>query len=94
MKRRDFLDDKDVKGFVEWAGHLVRGEWGLRHHWTTQERYGGRFRCCRLYEAYLRYSWRHLSFDQTMVFFDKCRKELVSVDVIVTCDDKRVTVQG
>ena len=89
MNRSDYLADDDVAGFVQWAGHLVRGEWGLAHHWETQERYGGNFSCRNLYEAYRGYSWHYLSIDQTMDFFDGCRKELEAIGTIVSHDDKR-----
>ena len=36
MNRDAYLSQRDVAGFVEWAGHLVRGEWGLEHSWKGQ----------------------------------------------------------
>ena len=89
MNQGEFLASADVQRFVEWAGHLVRGEWSLTHQWTTQERYGGNFSCGNLYEAYRSYSWHHLSIDQTMEFFDDRREELEAVGSIATYDDKR-----
>ena len=88
MNQYEFLEDKEVKGFVEWAGHLVSGDWGMVHKWITQERYGGNFSCSNLYEAYRRYSWDGRSIGQTMDFFDDCRKEFEAVNDIATYDDK------
>ena len=54
MKRADYLSQPEVTGFVYWAGHLVRGEWGLQHGWKGK---GPAFRCNTLYEAFQRYRW-------------------------------------
>ena len=88
MNWDEFLDNDDVKRFLEWAGHLVRGEWGLSHQWATQERYGGNFSCGNFYEAYRGYSWRHLSIDETMVLFAGLRKKFENFGAIETVSDK------
>ena len=88
MNRDDFLDDDDVKRFLEWAGNLVRGEWGLSHQWRTQERYGGNFTCGSLYEAYRGYSWHHLKIDETMLLFAGLRKKFENFGAIETSGDK------
>ena len=31
MNKEAYLAEGNVEQFVEWAGHLVRGEWGLEH---------------------------------------------------------------
>lgn len=54
MQRADYLSQPEVTGFVYWAGHLVRGEWGLQHGWKGK---GPAFRCNTLYEAFQRYRW-------------------------------------
>ena len=89
MNRNEFLADPNVEQFVAWAGHLVRGEWGLKHFWSTAERFGGRFACCSLYRAYRRYNWLHLDFARTMDRFDDFRKRFEDICPIATYDDKR-----
>ncbi len=54
MKRDDYLADKDVAGFVQWAGYLVRGDWGLDHRWNGK---GPAFRCSTLHDAFMQYHW-------------------------------------
>ncbi len=88
MKRDDYLADKDVAGFVQWASNLVRGEWDIAHHWTTQERYGGIFSCRSLYEAYQGYSWHHLKINETMALFAGFRKKFENFGAIETFGDK------
>ena len=54
MNKIDYLADDDVRQFLEWTGHLVREEWGLRHCWYGK---GPRFQCSTLYEAFEKYLW-------------------------------------
>ena len=54
MNRDAYLSQRDVAGFAEWAGHLVRGEWGLEHSWKGK---GPAFQCHTLYEAFQNYRW-------------------------------------
>jgi hypothetical protein len=54
MKRDDYLADSHVASFVQWAGHLVRGKWGLEHAYQGK---GPRFQCSTLFEAFQQYRW-------------------------------------
>ncbi len=93
MKRDDYLADKDVAGFVLWAGHLVRGEWGLRHSYAGKRGSGSRFQCSTLYEAYGQYRWpddrRWESADQTMDRFDGYRRRFNEIGAISTPADRQ-----
>ncbi len=89
MNRDEFLANADVKQFAEWAGHLVRGEWSLTHQWTTQERYGGSFRCHSLYEAYRGYSWWYFYIDKAMARIVDFRRRFDAICPIETRDQKR-----
>lgn len=55
MNRDAYRSQRDVVGFVEWAGHIVRSEWGLEHKY--REKRGPRFQCRTLYEAFQNYRW-------------------------------------
>ena len=66
MNRDAYLSQRDVAGFVEWAGHLVSGEWGLEHSWKGK---GPPFRCHTLYEAFQNYRWPNSSRQRR-----KCRR--------------------
>ncbi len=86
MKRDAYLSQRDVAGFVEWAGHLVRGEWGLEHSWKGK---GPAFQCHTLYEAFQNYRWpnstRHgKNAVDTMTRFAKFRRSLDEIGVIST----------
>ena len=85
MKRGAYLADASVASFVEWAGHLVRGEWGLEHSWRGK---GPAFQCSTLYQAYERYLWPNSvngqSADQTVVKFAKFRQDLGAIGSIET----------
>ena len=86
MKRDAYLSQRDVAGFVEWAGHLVRGEWGLEHSWKGK---GPAFQCHTLYEAFQNYRWpnstrRGESAFDTMTRFANFRRSLDDIGVIST----------
>ena len=91
MKRRDFLDDKDVKGFVEWAGHLVRGDWRLEHSWEDK-RGGPPFFCSSLHEAFQSYRWPNTfngdTFTDTIRKFDHFRQTFNEIGVVSTAADQ------
>ena len=77
MKRNEYLSDRHVAGFVEWAGHLVRGEWGLEHSWKGK---GPAFQCRTLYGAFQGYLWPNSykkgdRFIDTVRKFDRFRRE-------------------
>ena len=86
MNRDAYLSQRDVTEFVEWAGHLVCGEWGLEHSWKGK---GPAFQCHTLYEAFQNYRWpnsiRHgeSAFD-TMTRFANFRRSLDDIGVIST----------
>ena len=86
MKRDAYLSQRDVAGFAEWAGHLVRGEWGLEHSWKGK---GPAFQCHTLYEAFQNYRWpnstrRGESAFDTMTRFANFRRSLDDIGVIST----------
>lgn len=93
MKRDDYLADKDVAGFVQWAGNLVRGEWELRHSYVGKRGSRSRFQCSTLYEAYRHYRWpddrRWESADQTMDRFDGYRRRFNEIGTILTQADQQ-----
>ena len=86
MKRSEYLSDKNVRAFINWAANLVSGEWGLVHSYTNGK--GKKFACASLYDAYEDYNWpskvkfangstiRTKTFDQTAELFDEFRSEL------------------
>ena len=86
MNRDAYLSQHDVAGFAEWAGHLVRGEWGLEHSWKGK---GPPFRCHTLYEAFQNYRWpnssrRGESAGDTMTRFANFRRSLDDIGIIST----------
>ena len=89
MKRNEYLSDRHVSGFVEWAGFLVRGEWRLEHSWHGK---GPSFRCQTLCEAFQRYRWpnsvRGDSFFDTVRKFDHFRQEFESIGAISSRGDQ------
>lgn len=92
MKRNAYLSDCHVAGFVEWAGHLVRGEWGLEHSYAHK---GDRrkFQCATLYEAFDKYFWQNSatgpSFDDTVEVFENYRQRFEAIGTIETFADQR-----
>ena len=90
MKRDDYLADKDVAGFVQWAGHLVRGDWGLDHSYKGK---GPAFRCTTLYRAYEGYRWPNSVNGErasaTMDRFDDYRRRFAAIPPITTDADRR-----
>ena len=87
MKRNDYLADRSVAAFVEWGGHLVRGEWGLEHRYT--ERKGGaQFQCNTLYEAFRKYRWNGDNFADTVQKFDRFAQIFNDIGVINTDVDQ------
>ena len=89
MKRDDYLSQPEVAGFVDWAGHLVRGEWGLEHSWKGK---GPAFRCRTLYGAFERYLWPNSvngdRFQDTVEQFDRFRQILNSTLPVTSRDDQ------
>ena len=81
MKRDDYLSQPEVADFLDWAGHLMRGEWGLEHSWT-EKRNGESFRCSTLYQAFQGYRWKRDTFADTARKFDDFRRDLDSIGVI------------
>ena len=79
MNKEAYLSEGNLEQFVEWAGHLVRGEWGLEHSYQGK---GPAFECSTLYQAYQQYLWPNSrsgeSAGDTMDRFDGYRaKEIV-----------------
>ena len=89
MKRSEFLADSQVIKFVEWAGHLVRGEWGLEHSYKGK---GPDFRCSTLYEAFRQYHWPNSfngpSFDDTVEAFQNFRQRFGRIAAITDVADQ------
>lgn len=85
MQRADYLSQPKVTGFTHWAGHLVRGEWGLQHGWKGK---GPAFRCDTLYEAFQRYRWPNSvhgeSAFETIARFAGFRQDLDAIGIIAT----------
>ena len=87
MKRDDYLADQSVAEFVEWAGHLVRGEWRLEHSYA--ERKGGaQFQCDTLYAAFQSYRWNGDDFAATARKFDRFAQIFNDIGVISTDVDR------
>ena len=90
MKRDDYLADKDVAGFVQWAGHLVRGDWELEHSYKGK---GPEFECRTLYQAFTQYHWANPfggpSFDDTVEVFENYRQRFRQIGIITTEADRR-----
>ena len=63
MKRDDYLDDRHVRDFLQWAMQLVTGDMPLRHPRPDGD---GEFES--LLDAYRGYCWRKKTFDQTVEF--------------------------
>ena len=89
MNKEAYLAEGNVDQFVEWAGHLVRGEWGLEHTWKGK---GPEFRCSSLYEAFQSYRWPNSvngdRFIDTVRKFDRFRQQFESVGIISDKDDQ------
>ena len=89
MKRNEYLANPHVTGFIEWAGHLVRGEWGLEHSWEDK-RGGPPFLCSSLHEAFQSYRWPNTDngdrFTDTMRKFDRFRQSFECIGIIKTTD--------
>ena len=90
MKRDDYLADKDVAGFVQWAGYLVRSDWGLEHSYKGK---GPAFCCATLYRAYEGYRWPNSvngeRANATMDRFDDYRRRFASIQPVTTDADQR-----
>ena len=91
MKRDEYLADPNVVGFIEWAGRLVQGEWGLEHSWKDG-RGGLPFCCSSLYEAFQGYRWPNTpngdTFTDTVRKFDDFRQIFGEIGVLSTDVDQ------
>ena len=87
MKRDVYLTDASVAAFVEWGGHLVRGEWGLEHNYTERKS-GAQFQCNTLYEAFRNYRWQGDDFAATAQKFDRFARVFDDIGVISTHADQ------
>ena len=87
MKREAYLADASVAAFVEWGGHLVRGEWGLEHSYTERKS-GAQFQCNTLYEAFRNYRWQGDDFAATAQKFDRFARVFDDIGVISTHADQ------
>ena len=87
MKRGDYLADRSVAAFVEWGGHLVRGEWRLEHLYTEWKG-GAQFQCNTLYEAFQSYRWNGDNFADTVQKFDRFAQIFNDIGVINTDVDQ------
>ena len=83
MRRDQFLADDQVAKFVQWASHLVRGEWLLEHNWKGK---GPAFRCSTLCEAFQHYLWPNRvdgdRFTDTVRKFDRFREKFEDIGSI------------
>ncbi len=90
MNKEAYLSDEQVAHFVEWAGHLVRGEWGLEHSYQGK---GPAFECSTLYQAYQHYLWPNSrsgeSAGDTMDRFDGYRRRFAEIQPIASDADQR-----
>ena len=89
MRRDQFLANDQVARFVQWASHLVRGEWLLEHSWKGK---GPAFRCSTLYEAFQLYRWPNRvdgdRFTDTVQKFDRFRQKFEDIGPIRNKDDQ------
>ena len=75
MNCRYYLEDPDVRDFIDRMTNLVKGEWGLAHKWTSKGRGSGgcrQFKCKSLCDAYKHYHW------SGAIERDDCRPQPVS----------------
>lgn len=87
MKRGTYLADQSVAAFVEWGGHLVRGEWGLEHSYTERKS-RAEFQCHTLYEAFQNYRWNGDDFAGTARKFNRFAQIFDDIGVISTDADQ------
>ena len=81
MKRDEYLNDKDVKAFIDWTAKLVTGEWRLKHDWTKQNESRQLttridFTYPSLYYAFTNYEWNGKSFKQTEEILNEFRRKI------------------
>ena len=97
MKRDAYLSDRSVAAFVEWGGHLVRGEWRLEHSWRGK---GPAFQCATLYQAFERYRWPNSvsgdNANDTIARFARFRQDLDAIGNIETYAqrDRFISIAG
>ena len=91
MKRNEYLADPQVVGFIEWAGHLARGDSRLEHSWNDK-RGGLPFCCSSLYEAFQGYRWPNTpngdTFTDTICKFDNFRQIFGEIGVVYSDVDQ------
>ena len=91
MKRDQYLAHRDVAAFIQWAGHLVRGEWGLEHSYTHKGN-GRKFAFATLYEAFQRYCWPNTvdgdRFTDTVRKFEDFRQTFDEIGAVSTDTDQ------
>ena len=80
MKRREYLEEPPVNGFLSWARHLVNGERRLTQQWYSPQGRGFRFDCDSLFEAFEKYCWPMVgeakTFSETIRLFDGWKKAM------------------
>ncbi len=86
MNRNEYLGNADVADFIEWARHLVRGDWWLKHAWKAKR--GPSFQCGTLFGAFKSYEWNGERFDDTMSKFAEFRKKFDTIGKIVDEDSR------
>ena len=76
MNRSDYLENLHVRDFIDWATPLVTGEWGLTQSWSSSRPAPVDFSCKSLYEAYEKYEWGGLDFNDTVRHLNRLGVEL------------------
>jgi hypothetical protein len=80
LKRREYLEEPPVNGFLSWARHLVNGERRLTQQWYSPQGRGFRFDCDSLFEAFEKYCWPMVgeskTFSETIQLFDGWKKAM------------------
>ena len=84
MKQDAYLSQPEVAGFVDWAAHLVRGEWRLEHSWIGKQNDEQSFQCATLYQAFQGYRWQKDTFADTVQKFEDFRQDLDDIGIIAT----------
>ena len=64
LKREDYLKDKEVRAFLDWAKLLVTGELRLDHRWTDGHGHSEEFGT--LLDGYHSYEWGGMSYTKTV----------------------------
>ena len=74
MKREDYLKDKEVRAFLDWAKSLVTGELRLDHRWTDGHGHSEEFGT--LLDGYHSYEWGGMSYTKTVEHLGKLSRRM------------------